>query len=183
MTWISLPNTSLAREALIELRSGAPESLVNHSVRCYLLGREFAARRRLAFDEEGLFLAAAFHDLGLADGHRDRRGPFTAVGARTVREFLERHGEDPERADRLARAIAWHFQPLPTWKHGPEAGLLQVGAWMDVTGWRRRQIGTAAREVEQAYPRGDFFWKFPACLVRSFGSIASVWGLTVPPRM
>ena len=44
------------------------------------------------------------------------------------------------------------MQMLPKWQKGPTVGLLQVGAWMDVTGLRQWSVSREAREIAEAYP-------------------------------
>jgi hypothetical protein len=60
-----IPESSLVREATGILREQSGDLLFNHSVRVYLYAAEQGRRRKLLFDAALLYVAAAFHDLGL----------------------------------------------------------------------------------------------------------------------
>jgi hypothetical protein len=177
---ISIPDTALAQEASAIVRAVLPQSILHHSYRTFLLGRCYAERRRIVFDDEGLFLAALFHDLGLSDAWSDTSRAFTEIGATYVRAFLSERGT-PERGAALAEAIELHMQLLPRWSYGSEAGLLQVGAWMDAVGLRSRRLGRISiNEIEQAFPRGAFKKEFRSRILGSIGSIRSCVHLIFP---
>jgi hypothetical protein len=176
----AFPDTSLLKEAMGLAERSLPAPILYHSQRVFLLGRAYAQARGLAFDEEDLLLAALFHDLGLTDSFADPRKAFTEIGADLLDEFMTRHG-DPARGQLLAEAIDMHMQLLPRWSKGPVVGLLQVGAWMDVSGLRARRVGRAHIErIEAAYPRSGFEPEFQARLRRSFGSVRACARLIWP---
>src|SRR5258708_4460768 len=112
-----------------------------HSLRTYGCATAFAKKRKLSFDEEGLYVASLFHDTGLFLPWRDSSRAFQLVSAQHLRHFLEEHQIDPDRTNRLVQSIEYHVVPAPRWKLGEEVGLLHVGAWMDAIGWRRWTIG------------------------------------------
>ena len=174
------PDTELAREAAERLRAVASPAVFNHSMRCWLMGRAWAARRGVEHDDEGLFLAALFHDLGLCAAHRDRRRPFPTVGSRLLRDFLAAREVAPERLGRLVDAIDHHMQPLPRWSKGPDAALLHIGAWMDITWLRRLAIRGEAGPILRAWPRLGIHWRFPCALLAAQGSIGAAVGLLFP---
>ena len=60
-----IPDSLLAKEATEILREYSTDLLFNHSVRVYLFAAEQGRQQELRFDEELLYVAAAFHDLGL----------------------------------------------------------------------------------------------------------------------
>src|SRR5262245_6159627 len=107
-----------AREALEE----ASPAVQNHSIRSFLLGRAYAKKRGIDFDEEGLCIAALFHDLGLVPRYLDRSKPFTRTSAELLEEFLEERSTSRSKAELLRKAIVLHMQPLPRWSRGPEVG-------------------------------------------------------------
>ena len=76
-----LPETPLSREAYDAASASAPPEILNHSIRVYLLGKVYALRKDIAFDEEGLYLAALFHDLGLCPAYTDGSRPFQVNGS------------------------------------------------------------------------------------------------------
>ena len=153
-----------------ELLEEAPPAVKNHSLRTFLLGRAYAQARRIDFDEEGLCLAAIFHDFGLFPHHLDRSKPFTRTSSELLDEFLEDRSIPESKARLLKEAILLHMQPVPRWSRGSIAGLLQVGAWMDATGLRKWRVRRTAREIERAFPRLGFSLAFPPLLVKSIGS-------------
>src|SRR5262245_37660152 len=60
-----IPDSLLAKEATDILREHSTDLLFNHSIRVYLFATEQGRQRKLRFDPELLYVAAAFHDLGL----------------------------------------------------------------------------------------------------------------------
>ncbi len=178
----ALPDSSLVTRAVGLVRAVMPESMFRHSVRTFLLARAYARRRGIEHDEEGLALAAIFHDLGLCPPYRDRARPFPEAGSRALRGFLAEAGGAPERASPLADAIDFHFQLRPPWSQGAVAGLLQVGAWMDCTGLRRWAVWRESRAIARAWPRGGWDLLLPVRLLGSCGSWASCAGLFFPAR-
>jgi HD domain len=176
----ALPDTALVKEASALARATLTPLVLAHSTRTFLLARAYGEKRKLRFDEEGLMLAALFHDFGLADSLRDRARAFTEVSAGSLREFLA--GRGAERNARLEQAIAMHMQLFPRWSRGAEVGLLQVGAWMDVVGLRGRAVDLAyRREVEEAFPRAGFALEFHKRLFKSLGSFRSCYRLVISP--
>jgi hypothetical protein len=175
-----LPDTAIVAEATALIEKAAPPSLVNHSARTYLLGAAYARKKGIDFDEEGLATAAMLHDLGLCASYRDPASPFPFVGAREVRRILAAHGADPSRIEPLVDAVELHMQMLPRWSKGNVVGLLQVGAWMDVTGLRRWAVWSEAGAIAAAFPRAGLDASFPVSLVHSMGSVRACVGLLFP---
>lgn len=177
-----LPDTPLVREAQALIERAEPQSLIDHNLRSFLFGRAYGRKQGIDFDEEGLLLAALFHDLGLSADHRDPNLPFTIVGSRALRAFLAERGVAPERIEPLVDAIDFHMQMRPRWASGGAAGLLQVGAWMDITGLRRWGMRGDARAIEAAYPRDNIRTRFYGFLFGSFGSVGACVGTLFPGR-
>lgn len=179
---MNLPDTATSREAHRVLTDAAPPELVNHSVRVYLLGKAYGRKKGLRFDDEGLYLASLFHDLGLCPAFKDTSLPFQVNSSRALREFLLKRGFAQERVRALAAAVDFHMQLIPRWSEDNVAGLLQVGAWMDIMRLRRRAIRGEVAAVEQIYPRLNIERKFVRMLLGSVGSVGSCVGWLVPPR-
>ncbi len=175
-----LPDTRLVREARALASAALDEDVVRHSLRAFFLGKAYAAAERVAFDEEDLCLAALFHDMGLAPGRRPRGVAFTLAGSTALARFLEDNGEPRARIAPLVDAIDFHMQLLPRWSKGPVSGLLQVGAWMDVTGLRRSRIAAEAKAIEDALPAGAFREGFNRRLLGTIDAASSCLGLLVP---
>ncbi len=175
-----LPDTWLTREAYEAANSAAPLALLHHSIRVYLLGKLYAREKRIDFDDEGLYLAALFHDLGLCPAYWDGSRAFQLNGGRALRRFLGERRVPPERAAALGDAVDFHMLPFPRWSKGSVAGLLQIGAWMDIArlrAWGRRD---SIRDVEATYPRLGIGLKFPRMVLGSIGSPRSCLGLMFP---
>jgi hypothetical protein len=60
-----IPDSLLAKEATDILREHSTDLLFDHSMRVYPFAAEQGRQRKLRFDPELLYVAAAFHDLGL----------------------------------------------------------------------------------------------------------------------
>lgn len=178
----TLPDTPLVREAQAILERAAPATLVAHSLRTFMYGRAYGQRQGIDHDDEDLLLAALFHDLGFCPEHRNPRLPFQIVGSRALRQFLADKGTDPQRISPLVDAIDFHMQLWPRWSRGGVVGLLQVGAWMDITGLRRWGIRREARAIEGAHPRDGIRLRFYGFLFGSFGSVGSCVGTLFPGR-
>ncbi len=176
------PDTKLVQEATdIVTRAHIP-SLLQHSLRVFALGREVGRRRGLPFDEEGLLLAALFHDLGLSPPHRNPKRAFTEAGAGLLQELVSSRGE-PARAVALAEAIDLHTQLFPRWSRNVESGLIHIGNVIDVAGLRTKEVGKEfLREVKLAYPRMALIPEGARALRASLGSFRSVARLFVPVR-
>ncbi|MGW4353195.1 HD domain-containing protein [Nocardia sp. NPDC004582] len=154
---ITIPDSTLAREATDLVRDTAGELLYDHSRRVYLFGALQGARRGLAYDPELLYVAALFHDLGLTARHRDSRQRFEIDGADDAREFLRAHGIAPDRADIAWTAIALHTTPEIPARMAPEIALVTAGVELDVLGIGYDDITDEQRAaVVRAHPRPDF---------------------------
>src|SRR5436305_549774 len=82
--------------------------LLKNSVRVFLFGAIKGIRQNLKFDAELLYVAALFHDLGLADAYHTQTKRFEVDGADAAREFLQSHGIPDPKADLVWEAIALH---------------------------------------------------------------------------
>src|SRR3954449_11089872 len=86
-----IPDSLLAKEATEILREYSTDLLFNHSVRVYLFAAEQGRQQKLRFDAELLYIAAAFHDLGLTKKFSSQTERFEVDGANAVRQFLMAH--------------------------------------------------------------------------------------------
>src|ERR1043166_1382323 len=86
-----IPDSVLAKEATGILREHSTDLLFNHSVRVYLFAAEQGHQRKLRFDAELLYVAAAFHDLGLLKKFSSQNERFEVDGANAARQFLSAH--------------------------------------------------------------------------------------------
>src|SRR3954470_8905268 len=86
-----IPDSVLAKEATEILREHSTDLLFNHSVRVYLFAAAQGRQQQLRFDEELLYVAAAFHDLGLIEKFSSQNERFEVDSANAARQFLTAH--------------------------------------------------------------------------------------------
>jgi hypothetical protein len=179
---ISLPDSKLVHEAMAISAAAQSAPYMHHSLRVFVLAREVARKKELVFDEEGLLVAALFHDLGLSPTYGDAKQAFPEVGATLLYDFLvAREGET--RAARLADAVDSNMRPFTPWRRGVEAGLLQVGNVIDAFGLKKRLVGKDfIHEVELAFPRLGLDKEGRRAFRASIGSFRSVARLVFPRR-
>jgi hypothetical protein len=154
---VRIPDSKLAREAAELVRQHENEMLFNHSVRVYVFGAMKGIRQKLKFDSELLYVAALFHDLGLADHYHTETKRFEVDGADAAREFLRARGIAEPEAELVWEAIALHTTPgIPQYMR-PEIALTNAGVLVDVVGVGYDDYTPEQREqVIAAFPRGDF---------------------------
>jgi hypothetical protein len=154
---ISIPDSTLVREATDFVQDISTQLLFDHSRRVYLWGSLQGDKLGLAYDSELLYVGAMFHDVGLVEGHRSEDERFEIDGANAARNFLERHGLAEERVMTVWEAIALHTTPeIPRYKQ-PEVRLVTLGVEYDVLGLHFDDISPDDREaVVAAHPRTGF---------------------------
>src|SRR5690349_2191891 len=152
-----VPDSLLANEATGILREHSTDLLFNHSMRVYLFAVEQGRQRRLRFDPELLYVAAAFHDLGLIRKFSSPDERFEVDGANAARQFLEARDIPEDQVQAVWQAIALHTTPgIP--KHmRAEVALLNSGVLLDVLGVGFEQFPAEIREqIVARYPRVNF---------------------------
>jgi hypothetical protein len=154
---ISIPDSTIAREATELVHDVSTPLLFHHSRRVFLWGSLYGERLLLDYDPELLYVGAMFHDLGLVEGHRSERERFEIDGANAARSFLERHGLSEERVTTVWDAIALHTTPeIPRYKQ-PEVRLLNWGVEYDIPGRHFDELRADQRQaVIAAHPRPGF---------------------------
>ena len=154
---LAIPDSLLAREATGILREHSGDLLFNHSVRVYLFAAEQGRQRKLRFDAELLYIAAAFHDLGLTKTFSSENERFEVDGANAARQFLSTHDVPEEQVRTVWEAIALHTTPGITHNMQPEVALLYTGVGLDVLGRGFDQFPPELREqIVAKYPRRHF---------------------------
>jgi hypothetical protein len=154
---VLIPDSALAKEATGILREHSTDLLFNHSIRVYLFAAEQGRQRKLRFDRELLYVAAAFHDLGLIKKFSSPDERFEVDGANAARQFLIAHNIPEDQVQNVWEAIALHTTPgIP--KHmRPEVALLNSGVLLDVLGVGFDQFPSEVREeIVASYPRMNF---------------------------
>jgi hypothetical protein len=152
-----VPDSLLAKEATDLLREHSTDLLFNHSIRVYFFAAEQGRQRKLRFDPELLYVAAAFHDFGLLKKFSSPDERFEVDGANAARQFLTAHKVPEERVEIAWTAIALHTTPGVTQHMRPEVALLYSGVGLDVLGRGFDQFPSEVREeVVARYPRKHF---------------------------
>lgn len=152
-----IPDSLLAKEATDILRQYSTDLLFNHSMRVYLFAAEQGRQRELRFDPELLYVAAAFHDLGLIRKFSSPDERFEVDGANVARQFLSTHNIAEDQVQTVWEAIALHTTPgIPKYMR-PEVALLNSGVLLDVIGVGLDQFPAELREeIVAKYPRVNF---------------------------
>ena len=154
---LAIPDSLLAKEATEILREHSTDLLFNHSVRVYLFAAEQGRQQKLRFDTELLYVAAAFHDLGLTKKFSSQNERFEVDGANAARQFLTAHNVPEEQVQTAWEAIALHTTPGVTPYMRPEIALLYSGVGLDVLGKGFDQFPSELRdEIVARYPRKHF---------------------------
>ena len=152
-----IPDSLLVKEATDVLREHSTDLFFNHSIRVYLFAAEQGRQQELRFDAELLYVAAAFHDLGLTKKFSSQNERFEVDGANAARQFLSAHNIAEGQVQTVWEAIALHTTPgIP--KHmRPEIALLNSGVLLDVLGVGFEQFPAELREeIVAKYPRINF---------------------------
>lgn len=152
-----IPDSFLAKEATDVLRENSTDLLFNHSIRVYLFAAEQGHQRKLRFDPELLYVAAAFHDLGLIKKFSSPDERFEVDGANAARQFLSTHNIPEDQVQTVWEAIALHTTPgIPKYMR-PEVALLNSGVLLDVIGVGFNQFpADVLQEIIAKYPRTNF---------------------------
>jgi hypothetical protein len=154
---LAIPDSLLAKEATDLLREHSTDLLFNHSIRVYLFAAEQGRQRKLRFDPELLYVAAAFHDFGLLNKYSSPDERFEVDGANAARQFLSAHDISEAQVQTVWEAIALHTTPgIPPYMR-PEVALLYSGVLLDVLGMGFDQFPAELRgEIVARYPRKHF---------------------------
>ena len=154
---IVIPDSLLAKEATDILREHSTDLLFNHSIRVYLFAAAQGRQRKLRFDPELLYVAAAFHDLGLINKFSSPDKRFEVDSANAARQFLNVHNIAEDQVQTVWEAIALHTTPgIPKYM-GAEVALLNSGVLLDVLGMGFDQFPAEVREkIVAKYPRINF---------------------------
>lgn len=154
---ITIPDSTLAREATELVRDVATDLVFNHSRRVYLFGSLRGQEQGLDYDPELLYVGAMFHDLGLTEKYRTTHQRFEIDAADVAREFLTGHGIAEDAADKVWQAIALHTTPEIPLHMAPEVALVTRGVELDVLGIGYDAIADEQRaSVVEAHPRPNF---------------------------
>jgi hypothetical protein len=154
---VEVPQTEAVAEATRFLQETTSPLIYHHSRRVYLFGQIHAHRLGVKPDPELLYLAAMFHDTGLATPFSNAEQRFEVDGADHARKFLLERGFSTTAADTVWTAIALHTTPGIPDHMGPEIAATYLGVLTDVIGFGLDSLHTdQVTEILAAHPRGDF---------------------------
>jgi hypothetical protein len=135
--------------------------LYHHSRRVFLFGQIHARLLGVQADPELLYLAAMFHDTGLATPFSDAEQRFEVDGADHGRKFLLERGFSTAAADTVWTAIALHTTPGLPGRMGAEIAATHLGVLTDVVGFGLDKLHVdQVSEILAVHPRGDFKREF-----------------------
>lgn len=179
-----IPDSPILKEAITLVKAAVSENLFHHSMRTYYLGVEFAGIEKVKIDKEELLLSALFHDIGFFSPYQIKGKPFQIGSSLALKDFLWNEKKfPPDRINAMMEAIDFHFQLKPRWDKGEVAGILQIGAHMDVTRKNVQKIDkNRHREILEIHPKHFFFLEFNSCLFKSLSSVSSLIGLLFPEK-
>ena len=178
------PDSPIIREATSIVKAALSENIFHHSMRTYYLGTLYAEKEKLKIEKEELLLSALFHDTGFFSPYQSKGKPFQIGSSLALKDFLWKEKKFPPlRINAMMEAIDFHFQLKPRWDKGEVAGILQIGAHMDVIGKNSHKIDKEKhREILTLHPKNFFFLEFNHCLFKSLSSIPSLVGLFFPEK-
>jgi hypothetical protein len=154
---IRIPDSRTARSAT-ELIFDTTSSLIyHHSRRVFLFASLQSRWLGIDPDPELLYVAALFHDLGLAPAYRGKTQRFELDGADAARSFLIMSSFSEADADMVWTAIALHTTPEIPYRMHPIIAATTLGVETDVLGWRLDCLTQQEiRAVTAVHPRTNF---------------------------
>ncbi|CAC9975432.1 HD domain-containing protein [Flavobacterium panici] len=154
---IIIPDSSIAQQATELLLEHGTEFIYNHSLRVFLFSSLNGKRKQLKYDEELLYVASAFHDLGLTKHYSSTDLRFEVDGANAARDFLKSHNLPKESLQLVWDTIALHTTIGIAEHKEPEVALMYSGVGLDVMGEGYEHLSDQNRiEILDAFPRDDF---------------------------
>lgn len=166
---VEVSDTAAVAEATRLIRDTTSPLLYHHSRRVFLFGQIHAMLLGVDPDPELLYLAAMFHDTGLATPFSGAEQRFEVDGADHARKFLVDHGFSAQAADIVWTAIALHTTPGIPDRMGAEIAATYLGVLTDVIGFGLDRLPTdQVSEIVAVHPRGDFKREFLSTYLDGF---------------
>ncbi|WP_405057207.1 HD domain-containing protein [Kribbella sp. NBC_01505] len=159
-----IPVTPAATAALEVAEAYQSPTLQSHSRRVYLWATGLAAQENIRYDDELLFVAAMFHDLGLVPVFDSHTVSFEEAAGHLARVFAAGAGWSPERRERLGEVIVRHMWPDVSVAEDPEGHLISRAAALDIVGKDFDELSPEFRaDVLAKFPRLGLTDEFLAC--------------------
>jgi hypothetical protein len=154
---VTIPDSSLAKDATELIRDTTTELIFHHSRRVFLFGSLQSRQLQISPDPELLYVAALFHDTGLVSPYRGSAQRFEMDSADAARYFLISHGFSRAETDVVWTAIALHTTPEVPYGMDPVIAATTAGVETDVLGLRLDAIDAANIDaVTSVHPRPNF---------------------------
>ena len=151
---IAIPDSAMANAASAAVIASEPEILYRHSLRVFLFSALIGKHRRLSFDEELLYVAGLFHNIGLTAPYHDSSKRFEVDGANAVLEFLASHRVPSAEIAEVWRAVALHTTFGINGEMSPLIALVGAGVETDLLGMHFDEVSRAERdEILREFPR------------------------------
>jgi hypothetical protein len=154
---ITIPDSTIAKQATELLLEHGTEFIYNHSLRVFVFASLNGAHRKLQYDPELLYVSAVFHDLGLTPHYSSAGKRFEVDGANAARDFLRSQGLPPSSLQLVWDAIALHTTIGVAEYKEAEVALLYSGVGLDVMGEGYHDLSEENREaIIKQFPRNGF---------------------------
>lgn len=157
---ITIPDSTVAREATELARESLPLEIFNHCMRTFLFAELIAKANSIRHDAELVYVASILHDTGMSPRHMSDAAPFEVDGADVARSLLLRHGIAGARVDLAWDAIALHDNGGIAQRKAPEVVLVNSGVSADFGGSLERLERADVRAVLAFAPRTRFIEAF-----------------------
>lgn len=154
---ITIPDSTIAKQATELLLEHGTEFIYNHSLRVFLFSSLNGQRSGLQYDAELLYVSSVFHDLGLVPHYSSADKRFEVDGANAARDFLKGHGLSPASLQLVWDTIALHTTVGIAEYKEPLVALMNSGVGLDVVGKGYEHLSAEQREaIISAFPRDNF---------------------------
>ncbi|MEV6286102.1 HD domain-containing protein [Kribbella sp. NPDC051770] len=159
-----IPATTASTAALEVATAYQTPALLSHSRRVYIWAAALAEQESISYDDELLFVASMFHDLGLSPEFDSHTVSFEVAAGHVARVFAAGAGWSPERQDRVAEVIVRHMVFDTDVNDDPEGHLIARAASLDIVGLDADRLTAEFRaEVLAQHPRLGLKEEFLAC--------------------
>ena len=153
---IAVPDTDVAREATDIARAALPPEIFNHSLRTYLFAQLIAKAKKIAHDDEVVYVASILHDTGTSSEHMSDSRPFEVDGAFVARDLLEKHKYGADQVASVWDAVALHDNGGIAQHKQPEVMLVNAGVNADFGGFLDLMTKDQIEGILRAAPRTHF---------------------------